>query len=60
MKLVFIFLTLVTISSAEFIPKECEDAIIKATEIHEAYTNGDKTITETYNATAKMEKICDN
>ena len=38
--------------------KSCELAITQSIEVHLMYMSGDKTLTDSYNAEAKVKKIC--
>ena len=43
---------------AESLAQKCEDATNKAVEIHVNYMNNIATLTESYNASDEMKRIC--
>ena len=58
MKLLLLIVA-ISLSFGENLSTRCEEAIDYATKIHMKYVDGNATITESYNATKKAEKICD-
>lgn len=56
MKYIFLLLISTILYSQESI--KCIKATEKATSIHWQYLDGNKTLTQSYNATAYMNKIC--
>jgi len=48
----------ISLSFGENLSTRCVVAIHYATKIHMRYVDGNATITESYNATEKAEKIC--
>ena len=57
---VWIFLLVVAtiFNKAYGMSMECEYETIRATTVHMKYVDGHVSLTESYNATAKMERIC--
>ena len=58
MKIITLMVLLLATIQAESLTQKCEDATNKAVEIHVNYMNNIATLTESYNASDEMKRIC--